>query len=99
MPCRPTPYDHCCWINGQPCPHFDASPELVYRCSLRTELGDWAKVHRDKRYKRDVAVHWRVLGVPDCGDWTPDNPCLSCGWDGNEGDADADADAVDAGAG
>jgi len=90
MPCRPTPTDHCCWINGQPCPHFDASPDLVYRCSLRTELGDWAKVHRDKRYRRDVAVPFRALGVADCGDWRPDNRCASCGWDGND-----DADGVD----
>lgn len=87
MPCRPTPTDHCCWVGGQVCPWFDASPGIVFRCSLRSELGDWGRVHRDPRYRRDVAVYFRRVGVADCGDWRPttENRCVSCGWDGSEG--------------
>lgn len=88
MPCQATPEAHCCWIDGELCRFFDlnADPSTVGfegYCTLRTELGNWRRVHRDLRYNEvRVALRARAVTV-DCGDWTPPGVCRSCGWDGS----------------
>lgn len=59
----------CCWVEGQPCPHLDGD-----LCSLRRELGSWAKVHADARYLATPAPVWRRQGIADCGDYD----CADC---------------------
>lgn len=86
MPCKAAPDEHCCWVDGEVCPFFDATTKGPFwkRCTLRTELGDWELVHRDPRYTRAVKPVWKSQGIADCGDWAPTvaAPCGSCGWDG-----------------
>ena len=63
--------DHCCYIEGQPCPYLQVNGPTGRRfaCALRAELGDWALVHQDPRYLADVKPHWVERGVTDCGPW------------------------------
>lgn len=88
MPCAGISDDHCCWVEGAPCPHLrDDGSEADRRwvCTLREELGDWDAVHVDPRYGEHPRPVWVRLGLADCGDWTPtvDAPCGACGWDGS----------------
>lgn len=68
--------DHCCYVNGSPCPYLlvddPAYPGRKYACGLLKELGNWTRVHRDPRYKNDVQPHWQATGTADCGDWPGD---------------------------
>jgi len=61
---------HCCWINGKVCNYLTVVDD-VPRCSLLLELGDWAKVHRDRRWKRSIVGQWFKTNHPGygCGDW------------------------------
>jgi hypothetical protein len=63
--------DHCCWLDGAPCPHLvvNGPTGFRYACGLRTELGSWAAVHADPRYLADVRPVWLRTGTVDCGNW------------------------------
>ena len=84
MACAGNSADHCCYINGEPCPHLrDDGPDATRRwvCTLREELGSWDAVHVDPRYLRDVQPFWNgyapTLG---CGDWpVKRQTCEVCG--------------------
>lgn len=67
--------DHCCWVDGAPCPHLEEGtvPGRRWACGLFRKLGDWGTVHESEDYLRDVRPHWDRAGVIDCGDWTGAN--------------------------
>ncbi len=84
MICQATVDDHCCWVGGVVCPHFDPkpAPDAGGHCALRAELGDWSAVHVDVRYLEDVRPAWDKAEIVDnCGDWWPEEPCavVGCG--------------------
>lgn len=89
--CGRNPEEHCCWL-GQAgeCPYVKTTSQgkrrkegFFWQCSLRTELGDWEKVHEDPRYLEVVRPVWDRLGVPDCGGW-PQNSSVGCDLCGDE---------------
>ena len=85
MTCGATALDHCCWLAGAVCAHFDPDPPDTAGgfCALRTELGDWAKVHADPRWLRDVGPALARGGIADCGSWpTTGTRCGTCQVDG-----------------
>ncbi len=44
--------DHCCYIDGKPCPFLEhnAEPGMKWSCQLRRETGSWAAAVADPRY-------------------------------------------------
>lgn len=84
MPCNGNGSDHCCWVNGKPCPllienHVDETGYLRrWACSLRAELGNWVAVITDPRYA-PIKKHFSQFGY-DCSSW-PGNgrKCGQCG--------------------
>jgi hypothetical protein len=79
--CKGTINDHCCWIDGKICAHFEVGtvPGLEIACGLRRKLGSWDAVHSSAEYIRDVRPTMERLGV-DCGDWPPKGEkCAACG--------------------
>lgn len=85
--------DHCCYINGEPCPFVAPirRPPFNWQCTLRTELGTWDAVHKDQRYIERVKDKLTSANIfVDCGDW-PDTSigyCRICG----EGDVPKGSD-------
>lgn len=81
MICTGTGDDHCCWLGGYGVCRFLVEHVAGRRwsCSLRTELGDWARVHVDARYVAVVQPFWDGYGDGGgaCGDWPP--PGVRCG--------------------
>jgi len=73
MPCSGNASDHCCWVNGKPCPlmienHVDETGYFRrWACGLRAELGDWDLVIADPRYKEATGTAW-TNGL-NCRDW------------------------------
>jgi len=63
--------DHCCWLEGTPCPHLqvDGPTGRRYACGLLVELGSWDAVHADARYLADVKPVWDRTGTVGCGPW------------------------------
>lgn len=63
--------DHCCYVDGVPCPHLevDGSTGRRYACGLFVELGSWDAVHTDPRYLADVQPTWDRVGIESCGSW------------------------------
>lgn len=82
MPCHGNGADHCCYVEGEPCPHLlvDVVPGRRWACGLLVELGTWERVHADPRYLAVPAPVWRARGVPDCGDFrgSADGSILQC---------------------
>lgn len=75
--------EHCCWVNGNVCRFLrDDGPEAERQwvCTLREELNNWNRVHRDQRYLEHVKPHWERAGVDDCGDYPSRGiTCGTCG--------------------
>jgi len=73
MPCSGNAKDHCCYVQGKPCPlmienYVDETGYFRrWACSLRAELGDWDKVLEDPRYKEATGGKW-IAGL-NCRDW------------------------------
>jgi hypothetical protein len=87
--CGATATNHCCWIGGEVCSYFDAGGLAEGRdgaCTLRTELGSWAAVHRDPRYLRDVKARvpsFARYKTYNCGNYpTKGITCGECGVSG-----------------
>lgn len=45
-------HDHCCYIDGKPCPFLEENtePGQHWSCHLRRETGSWEKAIADPRY-------------------------------------------------
>ena len=70
--------DHCCYIQNEVCPHLEENtiPGRRWVCGLMRRLGSWDAVHTSVAYLAFPATAWRVLSVPDCGDFIPrDDVC------------------------
>lgn len=79
--CQGTAAEHCCWVGGAGvCEFFDSSTvDSGKGCTLRTELGSWAAVAADPRYRQIHEVLVRI-GVERCDEWPrPDEVCHACG--------------------
>lgn len=65
--------DHCCWVDGTPCPHLEEGtvPGRRWACGLLRRLGTWDAVHASADYQETPGAHWRRIGMADCGDWIP----------------------------
>lgn len=72
--------DHCCYIDGEPCPFLEQNTEPGFRwsCGLRRELGSWDAVIADPRYdtgkgspghafKNTPYGNCKKFLCPDCG--------------------------------
>lgn len=75
--------EHCCWVNGNPCPYLEENTEPGFRwsCGLRRELGSWDAVLEDPRYVNDIMPLHRAPGM-NCRDWpepSAGGPCNLCG--------------------
>jgi hypothetical protein len=69
---------HCCWVDGQVCPFYEKGtvPGRVHVCGLMRMLGSWEAVHDSPGYRNRVKPVWEAAGIPDCGDWQPEeNTC------------------------
>lgn len=68
--------DHCCYVNGAPCPFLRIDdPALAprkYACGLVAELGNWNRVENDPRYIEQVKPHWDSSGTIPCKDYPGD---------------------------
>ena len=85
--CTGNSSDHCCYVQGQRCPHLEENtvPGRRWACGLRRELGDWEAVHNDPRYALIQAV-WDAgtLAGYRCGEWPAKGfTCGTCGLVGN----------------
>lgn len=68
------------------CPFLRIDPvgPRYYICTLREELGSWARVHADPGYRRLVALVLRRIGEVDCGDYPgSERTCAECGVSGD----------------
>lgn len=85
--CNGNDEDHCCWIDGNVCPHLEENTVEGRRwaCGLRRELGSWEAVHVDVRYLTDVQPCWdRVDPEGACGEFpAPGKRCATCGVSGD----------------
>lgn len=55
---------HCCYLAGKVCGFLvENQGGRRYACGLRLELGSWAAVNADPRYK-PVGDHWASYGDP-----------------------------------
>lgn len=83
---------HCCWFKGIECPFVEENTIEGRRwsCSLLRELGDWDKVLKDKRYKKEVQPLYDLvpeLEGMNCRDWPQNYPEVmkqlsgKCCWD------------------
>ena len=77
--------EHCCWLQGNPCPHVKRvdREDRIWACSLMDEHQDWEKVYNDPRYITDVKPKLEQAGlIARCRDW-PDaalaQKCNICG--------------------
>ena len=80
--------EHCCWFQGTVCRFLEESAEdgFKWSCSLRRELGEWEKVHKDPRYVEFIRPEWDKMphdSKINCGDWPP--PGMICSDCGNNG--------------
>lgn len=68
--------DHCCYVNGAPCPFLliddPALAPRKYACGLVHELGNWQRVEKDPRYLQQVKPHWDASGTIPCKDYPGD---------------------------
>ena len=77
--------DHCCYFRGEVCQYLRQeypTDRYKWSCALRTELGDWDKVHNDERYIINVKPNYTLIGHPDlnCGDFPQKGvTCHTCG--------------------
>lgn len=57
--------DHCCYLDGKPCPHLEEGtvPGRRWACGLLRQTGTWAAVAADPRY-RPIGEHWQSIGQP-----------------------------------
>lgn len=68
--------DHCCYVNGKPCPFLEENTEPGFRwtCGLRRELGSWDAVIADPRYV-PIGEFFKPFGY-NCKTWSdPEHPC------------------------
>jgi len=71
--------DHCCWLNGVPCPHIKENVQEGFRwsCGLMIKYQDWDIVHNSAEYLQDVEPFWVTFkertNFTKCGDWTCEN--------------------------
>jgi len=85
LPCAGNNKDHCCYVNGEPCPYLEENTVegRHWACGLRRELGNWDAVLASDRYQKAVAPTFDPLGM-NCRDW-PDgtggnfSACKLCG--------------------
>ena len=84
--CGGTKADHCCWVNGEVCPHFETDVDgRSISCSLLRIHKNWNAVHKSAEYLQDVQPMWdRIHPGEGCGDW-PGNTkvCAVCGITGD----------------
>ena len=85
--CGTNPKDHCCYVNGKPCPYLKTTSQRMrkeqgfyWKCALREELGSWEAVHEDPRYRQRIRPEWDKVGEDDCGDYPREGRgCNTCG--------------------
>jgi len=86
MPCSGITSDHCCYVEGEVCPHLrddGVQADRRWVCTLREELGSWEAVHQDSRYKVHPQPVWQKLNIDECGDYP--SPGITCGECGQTG--------------
>ncbi len=70
--------DHCCYIDGKPCPFLERETERdqKWSCQLRRETGSWAAAVADPRYTAadGPGPYFRQFGY-DCETFQ----CHECG--------------------
>lgn len=68
--------DHCCYVNGKPCPFLEENSEEGSRwsCGLRRELGSWDAVIRDSRYA-PIGKFFSQFSYKNCKNYQ----CKECG--------------------
>jgi hypothetical protein len=71
--CHGNGADHCCYLEGEPCPFLEMNTEPGRRwtCGLRHSHGSWAAAHADPGYLEHVKPVWERNGIADCGDFGP----------------------------
>jgi hypothetical protein len=77
MECHGNNPKHCCWLGHYGvCGYVEENTVEGRRwaCQLLREKGTWARVYKDRRYRRDVKPKLVNIGVVDCGDWPQNDP-------------------------
>ena len=71
---------HCCFPDGDVCPHLevDTVPGRHWVCGLFRELGSWAAVHEDPRYREWPGNFLQAAGAGPCGFWQGAGPIREC---------------------
>jgi hypothetical protein len=79
MPCSGNSVDHCCYVNGERCPHsIDNHEGRRWACGLRAQYGNWDDVLTSTEYLTDVAPAFGPLGI-NCKDFPDTTHCGLCG--------------------
>ena len=77
--CHGNGANHCCWFKGVECPFVEENtvPGRRWACGLLRDLGNWNKVIRSNRYKKEVQPLYDSvpeLSGMNCRDWPQEYP-------------------------
>ena len=63
--CTGNGVQHCCWVDGEVCPHLveNKVPGRRWACGLLDKFGSWAGVNESDEYE-PIGAHWLTIGAP-----------------------------------